>query len=68
MNAVVNYCLNKFFPYVIIILLLFVELDASSWHPYVILGCILFIDKFSHKTGYAVAYCESHGIDPLSDD
>ena len=63
MNAIVNYSLNKFLPYIMVGVLLFSQLDFMSWEPYVILGFIFFIDKFSFKTGYSVAYCEGRGID-----
>jgi hypothetical protein len=63
MNAIINYSLNKFLPYLFVGALLFSQLNWETWQPYVILGFIFFIDKFSFKTGYAVAYCESKGLD-----
>ena len=59
----VNYCCNKFLPYVAIGFVLFWHLSYDTWAPYVILAFVFFIDKFSFKTGYAVAYCEKRGID-----
>ncbi len=44
-------------------IVLFSSLSAQSWEPYVVLGFVFFIDKFSFKTGYSVAYCESKGLD-----
>jgi hypothetical protein len=67
MEAVINYCLNKFCPYIVIGTLLFMNLSYSSWEPYVILGMIMWIEKFHFKTGYSVAYCESRGITPHED-
>jgi len=46
-----------------VVALLFSQIDWETWQPYVILGFIFFIDKFSFKTGYSVAYCESKGLD-----
>lgn len=63
MNAIINYSCNKFIPYIIVGLILFSALSYLTWQPYAILGFIFFIDKFSFKTGYSVAYCESRGID-----
>tara|TARA_R110000744_G_scaffold687_4_gene2661 strand:+ start:5975 stop:6184 length:210 start_codon:yes stop_codon:yes gene_type:complete len=63
MNAIINYSLNKFLPYLFVVALLFSQIDWETWQPYVILGFIFFIDKFSFKTGYSVAYCESKGLD-----
>ena len=28
----------------------------------IVIGCCFFIDKFSFKTGYSVAYCEANNI------
>jgi general stress protein CsbA len=63
MNAIINYSLNKFVPYILVGLLIFSQLKWDTWQPYAILGFIFFIDKFSFKTGYSVAYCESRGFD-----
>ena len=37
------------------------------WEPYVIMGLVLFVDRFSFKVGYSVAFCEKRGIDPSND-
>ncbi len=62
-NIVLNYCLNKYVPYLFVGFVLFWHLSYESWAPYVILGLVFFIDKFSFRTGYSVAYCEKRGID-----
>ena len=66
-NAVLNYCFNKFCPFVVVLGLLFSEFDLTNWEPYVIIAMIFFIDRFSFKVGYSVAFCEKRGIDPLND-
>jgi len=63
MNAIINYSCNKFIPYILVGILLFSSLSYLSWEPYAILGFVFFIDKFSFKTGYSVAFCESRGFD-----
>ena len=63
MTHVLNYCLNKFIPYTIVLLLVFYNMSYTTWHPYLTMAFVLFIDKFSWKTGYAVAYCEKNDID-----
>jgi len=60
--GIINYCLNKFCPLFIISFLLFNKIGFATWEPYVIIGFIFYIDKFSFRTGYSLAYCESHGI------
>ena len=59
----INYSLNKFSPYLIMAFLLFYDSGFSVWRSIVCLGLCFFIDKFSFKAGYSVAYCEAHNID-----
>lgn len=66
-EAIVNYTLHKFCPFAVIIWLIFTKFSLTNWEPYVIIGMIVFIDRFSFKVGYSVAYCESRGIDPNDD-
>lgn len=60
--VIFNYILNKFCPYVAISFLLFSSISHETWQPYVIIGMVFFIDKFSFNAGYSVAYCQSKGI------
>ena len=62
-NSVINYCLNKFCPYVIIIAMLFYGSDLELWRAITALLFCLYIDKFAFKAGYSVAYCEARNID-----
>lgn len=48
----------------IVTFLVFSKFELTTWEPYVIMGMILFIERFSFKVGYSVAYCERRGIDP----
>ena len=68
MVAVINYCLNKFCPFLIIGFLVFSNFGLTTWEPYVIIGLMLFIERFSFKVGYSVAFCEKRGIDPNDQD
>ena len=38
-------------------------MDYATLYPYATIAFIFFIDKFSFKTGYSVAYCEKNNID-----
>jgi amino acid transporter len=60
---VVNFCLNKFCPTLIIGSLLFLNFDVLSFEPWAIIGLLVFSQHFHYKSGYAMAYCESKGID-----
>lgn len=62
-GEMVNYSLNKFCPLLIIGFLLFYNFGYTKLEPYIIMGLIMFIERFNFKVGYAVAYCECHGID-----
>lgn len=59
----VNFCLNKFCPYLIVFLLLFCNSGLDFWKGAVICIACLFVDRFSFRAGYSLAYCESHKID-----
>ena len=63
MNAIINYSLNKFLPYVILLGIVFSQMDYTTIYPYLTMGFVYFVDKFSFKTGYSVAYCEKNNID-----
>ena len=64
--TVFNYCLNKFCPFLVIVALVFLNFELTTWEPYVIIAMVIFIERFSFKVGYSVAYCEENNIDPLS--
>lgn len=63
MTSIINYAANKFLPYLLLFIVLFSTISWEKWEPYVIVALIFFIDKFSFKTGYAVAFCEGKGIE-----
>ena len=66
-QSILNYCLNKYCPFAIILFLLFSNFDLTNWELYAIIALVIFIDRFSFKVGYSVAFCEKKGIDPLND-
>ena len=59
---VINYVLNKSIPYICLLCFIFSQMDYLTVYPYLTMGFIIFIDKFSFKTGYSVAYCEKNNI------
>jgi hypothetical protein len=59
----INFCLNKFCPYFIIFFVLYFLLEFSEPLIYIIIPFIMYIDRFSFKAGYSIAYCESKGIE-----
>jgi len=65
-EAILNYCFNRFCPLIILAWLIWSHFSFSDWVPYVMSGLILFVDRFQYKVGYSVGYCERHGIDPKS--
>jgi hypothetical protein len=62
-NAIINYTLNKFLPYLVLFVIVFSQMDYTTIYPYLTMGFVFFVDKFSFKTGYSVAYCEKNNID-----
>tara|TARA_Y100000310_G_scaffold184469_1_gene184599 strand:+ start:299 stop:511 length:213 start_codon:yes stop_codon:yes gene_type:complete len=63
-NAVVNYCFNKFCPFLVVGALLFLSFEVTDWIPYAILLMVLFIERFSFKVGYSVGFCEKNDLLP----
>lgn len=59
----INYILNKFCPYFIIIMVLYLVLGFTKPLVYIIIPFIIFIDRFSFKAGYSMAYCRREGYD-----
>jgi len=60
---ILEYVMNKFCPYAIIAFLVFWSIGFDNFVPYVVMGLIYYIDRFSFKTGHAVAVCEERGFD-----
>ena len=52
LTASINHLCHRIFPYLIIGFLLFQAIGFTSWPPYVIMGLIIFIDRYSYKIGY----------------
>tara|TARA_B100001094_G_C18193966_1_gene809283 strand:+ start:4234 stop:4473 length:240 start_codon:yes stop_codon:yes gene_type:complete len=61
-SRVFNYSLNKFFPMILIGVILFVSLGFFTWEPYAVMGLLLFSQSFHFKVGYSVAICEERGF------
>ena len=64
-QIILNYCLNRFCPFLVLAFLLFSNFLLTQWELYAILASIIFIDRFQFKVGYSVGYCEAKGIDPM---
>lgn len=58
----VNFALNKFCPYIAIGILLFYNSGLDIYRSIGIMAACYFVDKFSFKTGYSVAFCEKNNI------
>lgn len=57
-TAAVNYILNRFAPFAVILFLLFYYQGFATWQPYAIFGMVLFVSRFSFLCGYANAKTE----------
>ena len=62
MEAIINYSLNKFCPLLVIGFIVFSQFGIATWEPWVVMGMVLFAERFNYNSGYAVAYCEKRGI------
>jgi len=63
----INYTIHKLCPYFSIAFLMFYNSNFSPLRAFICLGLAFFIDRYSFRAGWAVAYCESNNI-PLEDD
>ena len=52
-QAAFDHCINKFCPYFIIGAILFHEFTFADFRPYLAIGLIYFIEKFSFNVGFA---------------
>tara|TARA_Y100000389_G_C17071316_1_gene322116 strand:+ start:48 stop:320 length:273 start_codon:yes stop_codon:yes gene_type:complete len=59
LNAALNYILNKFMPLICVSFILFYSLGFSSYIPYLVIGFIMFSNKYSFLCGYADAVMTS---------
>jgi len=65
LSSTVNYCCNRFFPPIIIGVLLFMSMGFSNWIPWTACALVLFMDRNVFKVGYAVGYVDkSEGSGP----
>ena len=62
MTNIINYSLNKFCPYLIILFVLFYNSNLEPLRSFIILGACIFVDKFAFKAGYSYAYCIKNNI------
>jgi len=58
----INFCLNRFCPYIAILFLLFYNSGIDAWKSLAILAFCMFVDRFSYRAGYSVAYCQAKGV------
>ena len=61
-TRIINFFLNKVFPYICILTILFTSVGLSNLSCYLIIPFVAFIDKYSFRTGYAVAFYEHNNI------
>jgi hypothetical protein len=62
MQAILDYSLNRFCPLIIIAFIVFSKFGIEAWEPWLVVGLVLFVERFHFKSGYAVAFCEERGI------
>lgn len=59
-QAMLEYLVNKFLPYGLLMYLLLLNIELTNYLLYVIVGLIVFIDKFSFKIGRSVGEYENN--------
>jgi len=59
-SAALEYILNKYVPYTIISFLVFSNFGFANFAPWVIMGLVFFIDKYSFKLGRSIGEYENN--------
>ena len=67
-GAILDYCLNKFMPFAVILTLLVLSFEPDNWMPYAIFALTIFIERFSFKVGYSVGYCKKNNLIPVDNN
>jgi hypothetical protein len=62
MSDAIDYSLNKFMPFVALMLVVFLSFGVMAWQPYLILIIAAYAAKFHFEEGYSVAYCEENKL------
>lgn len=61
-QALVDHLCHRIFPWSIILFLLFAKFSFTSWQPYVIVGLLIFIQRYNFKLGYYANILENGAI------
>ena len=59
-NAALEFALNKYLPYLLVLFIIFSSLELSDFRPWVMCGLIFFIDRFSFKVGRSLGEYENN--------
>lgn len=54
-QALIEYLLNKFLPYVLLGFCLFMSIGPYDINMYIIVGIVIFIDKYSFYVGKSIS-------------
>ena len=58
--AAINYLLNRFCPYGIILFLLFTKFEPTEFQPYCITAAVWFLDRYSFVVGHSMRTYENN--------
>lgn len=59
-QALIEYLLNKFVPYALLGFCLFLSIGPYNVNMYIIVGIVIFIDKYSFNLGRSMAEYENN--------
>lgn len=60
MQAMIEYLLNKYLPYIILLTCLYFSIGIYNIYFYIIIGVVIFIDRFSHAIGRSMGIYDSN--------
>lgn len=58
-QALIEHVLNKFAPYALILFILNMNMAITNIGLYVIIGCVVFIDKYAGHVGRVMSYYDN---------
>jgi hypothetical protein len=57
--AFINYALNRYMPTLTVCFISFYTIGFATWEPYVIVGLMMFSNRFNFNCGYISATCDN---------
>ena len=61
-QAIADYCLNRFVPWIIIGTICLHGFSFLDWRPYCVFCILWYVERNCYNMGYCVCFCKERGI------